>query len=46
MKLNFWQIVGIVLLVLGLILLIYREMGNDPAPAPSNTAPSATQPAA
>ncbi|MDB5326715.1 MAG: hypothetical protein JWM57_2284 [Phycisphaerales bacterium] len=46
MKLNFWQIVGGLLLVLGLIGIIYREFGGS---APATTQPTnssaMTQPA-
>jgi hypothetical protein len=44
MKLNFWQWVGVILLVGGAAWLIFRE--NKPKPTvPSNlTTPAATQP--
>jgi hypothetical protein len=32
MKLNFWQLIGVALLVGGAALLIYREMNKTPAP--------------
>lgn len=43
MKLNFWQLIGVALLVGGAALLIYREMNKTPAPV--NNPPAATQPA-
>lgn len=33
MKLNFWQILGAVLIVIGLIFVIRKQMANE-APAP------------
>jgi hypothetical protein len=41
MKLNFWQIMGVVLLIAGGAWWIYDK--NHPKPAPI-TAPAATQP--
>jgi drug/metabolite transporter (DMT)-like permease len=38
MKLNFWQWVGLVIVVVGVIALIYREKRKAPAADP-NTAP-------
>ena len=47
MKLNFWQIVGGLLLVLGLIGIIYREFGGSSEPATTQpvTSSAVTQPA-
>ena len=42
MKINFWQVLGVVLLLLGLAGIIYREYVATPAPAPT---PASTQPA-
>lgn len=43
MKLNFWQWLAIVLLIVGLAIWYYER--NHPAPAPTHsTAPAATQP--
>ncbi len=45
MKVNFWQVLGIVLVVIGVIFLARKRMGTgDTVPAPD--APAATQPAA
>ena len=46
MKLNFWQWVGVILLVGGAAWLIFRENKGKPAPGvPNNlTTPAATQP--
>ena len=38
MKLNFWQWIGLVLLVIGVAALIYRETRPKPAPAPTPNA--------
>lgn len=43
MKLNFWQLIGVALLVGAAALLIYREM-NKPV-STDNGKPAATQPA-
>jgi len=37
MKLNFWQWLGVVLLVVGGSLYIYRQMKTPPSPNPSPT---------
>jgi hypothetical protein len=41
MKLNFWQWIGLILLIGGLIALVYRETRPKPNPANQNlgTAP-------
>lgn len=45
MKLNFWQILGVALIVAGLLYAVVRR-ANEPAPAPAPTGPVvATQPA-
>ncbi len=44
MKLNFWQIIGVVLLVGGAGWYIYREMNPAPKPNP-NPVPAAVTPA-
>ena len=47
MKLNFWQWLGVALLVIGVTLIIIRETGEkNAAPVPSNPTPTGTQPAA
>jgi hypothetical protein len=35
MKFNFWQMLGVALLVIGGGFLIYREMNKTPAPNPN-----------
>lgn len=40
MKLNFWQWIGLVLLLVGLTWLLYREFVQEKKPAP-NPAPGA-----
>jgi len=40
MKLNFWQWVGILLLVLGAGLYVYENSGATNDPVPSNTRPA------
>jgi drug/metabolite transporter (DMT)-like permease len=42
MKLNVWQWIGVVVVVVGVILLIWRESTEDDKPADNNT-PAATQ---
>jgi hypothetical protein len=44
MKLNFWQILGAVVLIIGLVLLIRREMAGTttPTPAPTVSVPATT----
>lgn len=42
MKLNFWQWIGLVLLIIGLAALTYRKM--RPAPTPSTTRNIGTAP--
>ena len=42
MKLNFWQWIGAILFVAGLLFLIIRESGKS---SPSSTTPAATAPA-
>ena len=47
MKVNFWQALGVVLIVVGVIFVIVRKTGqdgDDTAPA-DGSAPVATQPA-
>jgi hypothetical protein len=45
MKLNFWQWVGVILLVAGAGWLIFRENKPKPVVPPNNTnVPAATQP--
>lgn len=44
MKFNFWQMLGVALLVGGAGLLIYREMNKTPAPGPNPNPPAATRP--
>jgi len=43
MKLNFWQILGIVILIVGIVLLVQRRTArNDvavPTPTPTTTTP-------
>ena len=46
MKLNFWQWLGVVLLVVGIALWIYRETRPESLPPPTNLpSPIASQPA-
>lgn len=42
MKLNFWQWIGLVLLIIGLAVLTYRR--TRPAPTPSTTPEIGTAP--
>ena len=37
MKLNFWQILGLVLVVVALVYIIYDRMKPAPAPSPAST---------
>jgi hypothetical protein len=46
MKLNVWQMIGAVLLVIGIALWVYKKTRPDPQPAPNPSPPAATQPAA
>ena len=40
MKLNFWQMLGLILLVIGLGLMVYKRTRPAPATGPNiNTAP-------
>jgi len=43
MKLNFWQIIGIALLIVGVVLLFRTRTSNStvPVPNPSTTSPLA-----
>ena len=43
MKLNFWQWLGILLVVVGLIWFIYSRRAKTPAPTPADL-PAATSP--
>ena len=43
MKLNFWQIIGVVLLIVGCSWILYKQF-KTPAPAPGPTTPT-THPA-
>ena len=46
MKLNFWQWLGVVLLVIGVALWIYQKTRPTSLPPPTNlNPPTATQPA-
>jgi hypothetical protein len=46
MKINFWQILGIALLVIGLIGVLYKQIGpENPPPVPPVSDPVATRPA-
>ena len=40
MKLNFWQWLGVVLLVVGVFWMVKRD--KKPTPAPNNSTPPAT----
>lgn len=45
MKLNFWQILGVILVVIGLIFVIRKELGSksvEPLPAPAQSTPVPT----
>jgi len=44
MKLNTWQWLGVVLLVIGLILFIIKQNRNAAHPPGSDTVPAATTP--
>ena len=45
MKLNFWQTIGLIVVVIAGVLIVIREMSESkPAPTPS-TPPPATAPA-
>lgn len=46
MKLNFWQILGGILLVLGVVGIAYRELGGSKPETPATTQPMPMQPAA
>ena len=38
MKVNFWQVVGVVLVIIGVVFVIYRKTGkNDTLPPSSAT---------
>ena len=41
MKLNFWQWLGAILFVLGLVFLIVRESGKSAQTQPTQTTPAA-----
>ena len=43
MRLNFWQWVGIICIVIAVIFILARRT-NDHTPVPSTTAPPATTP--
>lgn len=43
MKLNFWQWLALVLLVIGLVIWIYERSHTTPAPPPNQMTPPATQ---
>jgi hypothetical protein len=43
MKLNFWQILGGLLLVVGVIGIAYRELGGSKAETPAATQPMPMQ---
>lgn len=43
MKPNFWQIVGALLLLVGVAMLLWREFGGNHTPKPAP--PTVTQPA-
>jgi drug/metabolite transporter (DMT)-like permease len=48
MKINFWQIIGLVLIIAGVVVVARNKLGkNDTVPQPTTTtpAPVATQPA-
>jgi drug/metabolite transporter (DMT)-like permease len=45
MKLNFWQILGIVLVVIGVVMLVRRPTGRNDTVTPDNSnPPAATSP--
>ena len=39
MKLNFWQILGAGLIVIGVIFVVRKQMAQAPAPPPTTVAP-------
>ena len=45
MKLNFWQILGVIVILVGLILLIRREMSGTASPTPAPTPAPTISPA-
>ena len=45
MKVNFWQVVGVVLIVVGVIFVVRRKTGTDDTVPTNDTTPVATQPA-
>jgi hypothetical protein len=45
MKFNFWQILGVILLILGVVGVMYKRIGPEtPPPLPATTEPVATMP--
>ena len=40
MKVNFWQILGIVILIAGVILVARKKTGKDDTITPADTAPA------
>ena len=44
MKLNFWQWLGLILLIVGAAWWVYERQNKPAAPAPIPTPPAATQP--
>ncbi len=42
MKVNFWQVLGIVLIIIGVIVVAWRQMGTGDT-IPANNSPAATQ---
>lgn len=40
MKLNFWQIIGVILLIVAVVLIVNKRMGrSEVVPATNNTTP-------
>jgi drug/metabolite transporter (DMT)-like permease len=46
MKVNFWQVLGLLLIVVGVVFVARKKMGTSDVQPPNGPAPVATQPAA
>ena len=42
MKLNFWQVIGVILVLIALVLIIRRELSSKPTTKPSVAAVTAS----
>lgn len=45
MKVNFWQVLGVILIVVGVVFVARKKMGSSDVKPPNGGTPAVTQPA-